>query len=109
LFLQKNNYLLMTMILSGTRNFWLLVAVGVGSSHAFAPTQRATLARATTLKPIKAATLEPITTSTNGEAAPTTWDCDEEAECVEVPACDEEVCRTSLDVRIHGDWYDLTG
>jgi hypothetical protein len=30
-------------------------------------------------------------------------------ECKEVPACDEEVCRTSLDVRIHGDWYDLSG
>merc|ERR1740130_2036160 len=22
---------------------------------------------------------------------------------------DEEKCKTSLDVRIHGDWYDLTG
>ena len=40
---------------------------------------------------------------------PTTWECDEDAQCVEVPACDDEGCRTSLDVRIHGEWYDLTG
>jgi fatty acid desaturase len=40
---------------------------------------------------------------------PTAWDCDDEAECVEVPACNEEFCRTSLDVRIHGLWYDLSG
>lgn len=45
----------------------------------------------------------------NGDGAPTTWDCDDEANCVEVPACDEESCRTSLDVRIHSKWYDLTG
>lgn len=38
------------------------------------------------------------------------WECDDELlECVEVPACDEEKCRTSLDVRIHGEWYDLSG
>ena len=39
----------------------------------------------------------------------TTWNCDDEANCVEVAACDEEECRTSLDVRIHGQWYDLAG
>ena len=39
----------------------------------------------------------------------TTWNCDDEANCVEVAACDEEECRTSLDVRIHGEWYDLAG
>lgn len=43
----------------------------------------------------------------NGE--PTAWDCDEDAVCVPVPACDDEVCRTSLDVRIHNQWYDLSG
>lgn len=37
------------------------------------------------------------------------WECNEEAECVKVPACDEEKCRTSLDVRIHNTWYDLSG
>jgi cytochrome b involved in lipid metabolism len=40
---------------------------------------------------------------------PTTWDCNEEAICVPVPACDDTTCRTSLDVRIHGQWYDLSG
>lgn len=46
----------------------------------------------------------------NKEQAPTTWECDEDVTlCVEVPACDKEVCRTSLDVRIHGDWYDVSG
>eukprot|EP00526_Cylindrotheca_closterium_P012820 CAMPEP_0113620828 /NCGR_PEP_ID=MMETSP0017_2-20120614/10624_1 /TAXON_ID=2856 /ORGANISM="Cylindrotheca closterium" /LENGTH=454 /DNA_ID=CAMNT_0000530521 /DNA_START=165 /DNA_END=1529 /DNA_ORIENTATION=+ /assembly_acc=CAM_ASM_000147 len=51
--------------------------------------------------------MEPPSTTTDG---PTTWECDDDlTECREVPACDEEQCRTSLDVRIHGDWYDLTG
>jgi hypothetical protein len=40
---------------------------------------------------------------------PTTWQCDDEAVCVEVAACDDQVCRTSLDVRVHGKWYDLSG
>lgn len=40
---------------------------------------------------------------------PTAWECNDEAECVVVPACDEEDCRTSLDVRVHGTWYDLSG
>jgi hypothetical protein len=40
---------------------------------------------------------------------PTVWDCDDEANCVPVPACDEKECRTSLDVRIHNTWYDLSG
>lgn len=58
--------------------------------------------------------LEPTATTTttsdvvvSGE--PTAWDCDNEANCVQVAACDEEKCRTSLDVRIHGTWYDLSG
>jgi len=42
-------------------------------------------------------------------AAPTAWECDEEANCVQVDACDEKECRTSLDVRIHGEWYNLSG
>ena len=37
------------------------------------------------------------------------WECNDNADCKEVPECDEEKCKTSLDVRIHGDWYDLTG
>lgn len=40
---------------------------------------------------------------------PVTWNCDEDANCAAVPACDETKCRTTLDVRIHGTWYDLSG
>jgi hypothetical protein len=41
---------------------------------------------------------------------PTTWDCNDDASvCIEVPACNDEYCRTSLDVRIHNVWYDLSG
>jgi len=46
------------------------------------------------------------------EAIPgvTAWECDDDLEqCVQVPACDELECRTSLDVRIHDKWYDLSG
>jgi len=61
-----------------------------------------------------AATIEAPTETTTPAASdesmnPKTWDCDEEANCVAVDACDDEVCRTSLDVRIHGEWYDLSG
>jgi len=46
----------------------------------------------------------------NGVKEPTAWECDDDLiECKEVPACDELSCRTSLDVRIHGNWYDLSG
>lgn len=51
----------------------------------------------------------PAPTVDDGSAAPTAWECDEEAACLEVPACDEAECRTTLDVRIHGTWYDLSG
>lgn len=44
-----------------------------------------------------------------GDETRKSWDCDEEAVCTEVEACDEQQCRTSLDVRIHGTWYDLSG
>ena len=47
--------------------------------------------------------------ATTSMEMPTAWECDEEAECVEVPACNDEECRTTLDVRIHGKWYDLSG
>jgi fatty acid desaturase len=57
---------------------------------------------------MSSATLDEVTT-VNGKEAPTSWECDEDAQCVEVPACDDEGCRTTLDVRIHGTWYDLSG
>jgi len=41
---------------------------------------------------------------------PQAYDCDEGGEeCVAVEACNEEGCRTSLDVRMHGVWYNLEG
>jgi len=45
----------------------------------------------------------------DSSGVPMGWDCDENMECQEVPLCDEEACRTTLDVRIHGEWYDLSG
>lgn len=45
----------------------------------------------------------------NGLADQKAWECDEEANCVQIDACDENECRTTLDVRIHGEWYDLSG
>lgn len=55
-----------------------------------------------------------VATTPNGVAdavsqAPKNWECDEEANCVEVEACNETECRTSLDVRIHNQWYNLSG
>ena len=60
---------------------------------------------------LKATTLNPngVINGLNGDQNPSTWECDEEANCVEVAACDEVQCRTGLDVRIHGTWYDLSG
>ena len=58
---------------------------------------------------LKATTLDPTTLVNGGTVAPSGWECDDQANCVEVPACDDKVCRTSLDVRIHGKWYDLSG
>lgn len=37
------------------------------------------------------------------------WDCNDEVECTEVPICTEQECRTSLDVRYHNVWYDVSG
>lgn len=66
------------------------------------------------LTALHSTTLEPSQTanprSSNNNGLNTTWECDDDLEqCVEVPACDEERCRTTLDVRIHGTWYDLSG
>jgi acyl-lipid Delta6-acetylenase / acyl-lipid (9-3)-desaturase len=56
--------------------------------------------------------VDPSTTIANGLSQPdqpTVYECDDEINCVLVPACDEQECRTSLDVRIHNVWYDLSG
>lgn len=84
--------------------FAFLVLSGVASTDAFVPT-RMTTSMVQRSVSLQAATIEPTTTD-----GPTTWECDDDlTECREVPACDEEQCRTSLDVRIHNEWYDLTG
>jgi len=82
---------------------------GETDAFAFQPASRVAPRSA----PLYSAVIEEPATVANGVTAlsesPKSWDCDEEATCVEIEACDEEDCRTSLDVRIHGDWYDLTG
>ena len=90
---------------SSASRCFLLAAIAAYNVDAFAPTRLATQRSLPSVKPFRASTLEPTSTTTG----PTTWECDEDAQCVEVPACNEEECRTSLDVRIHGDWYDLSG
>ncbi len=84
-----------------------LLATAATTSEAFVPSSLVNRMIKTKTSHWKAATLDE--TTTNGAKEITTWECDEEAQCVEVPACDDETCRTSLDVRIHGEWYDLTG
>ena len=84
---------------------------GISSVGAFSPPSSKTGA-ATTQKNM-VATAPPMPGTANGggssSEAPLGWECDDEANCVQVPACDDEGCRTSLDVRIHGEWYDLSG
>jgi hypothetical protein len=61
------------------------------------------------LNMVASSSMTPSIVSNSTEAVATAWECDDEANCVQVPACDEEACRTSLDVRIHNKWYDLSG
>jgi len=61
------------------------------------------------LNPLSIATTPDVINGKSTEE-PTSWECDDDlTECKEVPACDETQCRTSLDVRIHGNWFDLSG
>ena len=100
----------------------LLAMAAAPSALAFAPSSTVRIQRSLQVQQVRissarsAATLDSPTTTTNNEKTTpsangeaTTWECNDDAECVEVPACDDEGCRTSLDVRIHGEWYDLTG
>lgn len=50
-----------------------------------------------------------VLSGANVAEKPVGWECDEDANCVEVDPCDDNGCRTSLDIRIHGQWYDLSG
>lgn len=58
---------------------------------------------------LKSSTLEDVAVNGENKVEATSWECNEDAECVEVPACNQERCRTSLDVRIHDTWYDISG
>ena len=93
-------------MMKGSASSMMFLALAAASSvNAFVP-QKLIVSRPTAATLLRSATLE---TPPAGTDEPTTWECDEDAQCVEVPACDEEECRTSLDVRIHGEWYDLSG
>ncbi|GMH77480.1 hypothetical protein TL16_g07423, partial [Triparma laevis f. inornata] len=56
---------------------------------------------------LASATLESPATST--PTPPPAYDCTDDAECIAVPACDSNQCRTTLDCRIHNQWYNLEG
>ena len=93
----------------------ILALLGPASISSFStPHQQRRLATPINTSARFSTVVEPPPTITNGATyeesnMPTAWECNEDAECVEVPACNEEDCRTSLDVRIHSDWYDLSG
>jgi hypothetical protein len=97
MFHNTNNVLLSLVIgtavvLEGVQGFAPHSGFAATSTHSRRNTARFVAVDPTMVLPNGAVTEEP-----------TAWDC------VEVPACDEQVCRTSLDVRIHGNWYDLSG
>lgn len=91
-----------------------LALLGPASISGFStPSQRMAMPRASSARfstvletPTNGATM---TDNASSEKMPTAYDCNEEAECVIVPVCDDQECRTTLDVRIHSDWYDLSG
>uniref|UniRef100_A0A7S3QJG0 Fatty acid desaturase domain-containing protein n=1 Tax=Chaetoceros debilis TaxID=122233 RepID=A0A7S3QJG0_9STRA len=41
--------------------------------------------------------------------SPVQYECDENVDCTLTPCPEDEGCRTSLDVRIHKTWYNLSG
>ena len=83
---------------------------GISSIGAFSPPSSRAAAATTQKNMVATAPPIPGTASGSGSSeVPLGWECDDEANCVQVPACDDEGCRTSLDVRIHGEWYDLSG
>ena len=92
----------------------LFVCLGLASTAAsvaaFSPNRLPMAVKSPTMPPLRSTTVEkPEVTTKSSTEEPTSWECDEDAQCVEVPACNDEECRTSLDVRIHGEWYDLSG
>lgn len=102
-------YIFIIMICNNLSAFLFTASLLGSHVEAFVPTNFVSIARPSLVKPIYASTLESPTVE-DSTKAPTSWECDDDlTECKEVPACDEEACRTSLDVRIHGEWYDLSG
>mmetsp|Transcript_12623 Transcript_12623/g.23665 ORF Transcript_12623/g.23665 Transcript_12623/m.23665 type:complete len:512 (+) Transcript_12623:3745-5280(+) len=92
----------------------LLQLNSINPTDAFAPIGNLRALNVDTAKKIASRTLPlSISAVVNGDVGsietPKAWECDEDANCVQVDACDEEKCRTTLDVRIHGQWYDLSG
>jgi cytochrome b involved in lipid metabolism len=85
----------------------------VADAHAFHPVSRVisypTVSSSYIHRTSLFSTVAPVDSTSITVEQPTAWDCNEEALCVPVPACDDTACRTSLDVRIHGEWYDLSG
>mmetsp|Transcript_27381 Transcript_27381/g.38544 ORF Transcript_27381/g.38544 Transcript_27381/m.38544 type:complete len:502 (+) Transcript_27381:68-1573(+) len=83
------------------------------SVHAFTVPSSLTSSKFRTNSKLNVASVEPPTINgkdtKEGDGVPMGWDCDENMECKEVPLCDDEGCRTTLDCRIHGEWYDLSG
>jgi hypothetical protein len=99
------------MMMFNRSTAWLLLLVSGSSVDAFTPSKLAGI-RSTVSSPLRSTTLKP---EVNGAAAAaasaesTTFYCDEDVQRLEVPVGDEETRRTTLDVRINGEWYDLTG
>ena len=100
----NRNRLCLFMMLSKSL-VWLILA---SSSHSFTVfTPR--IASPPSVSSLGSTTLAPPEVISSNTTGITAWECDEDAVCVQVPACDDQICRTSLDVRIHGEWYDLSG
>mmetsp|Transcript_15741 Transcript_15741/g.22386 ORF Transcript_15741/g.22386 Transcript_15741/m.22386 type:complete len:288 (-) Transcript_15741:892-1755(-) len=100
------------MIVSfGKLSVLLALILKHGYVHSFTAPHR----RSASLGPLRSVSTVDTTSneiSTNNlsiASEPKAWECDEDANCVLVDACDDDKCRTSLDVRIHGQWYDLSG
>jgi len=82
----------------------------VGSASAFTTPHQRIIATPSITSRFSSVVEAPTTNgATTKDEMPTAFECNEEAECVEVPVCDEKECRTTLDVRIHNIWYDLSG
>eukprot|EP00816_Leptocylindrus_hargravesii_P001428 CAMPEP_0196819702 /NCGR_PEP_ID=MMETSP1362-20130617/71801_1 /TAXON_ID=163516 /ORGANISM="Leptocylindrus danicus, Strain CCMP1856" /LENGTH=500 /DNA_ID=CAMNT_0042198283 /DNA_START=23 /DNA_END=1525 /DNA_ORIENTATION=- len=88
-----------------------LLSCLISTSSAFTSVGRRPVSRLASVRRFVATTPDAVDNSVSpNRSEPTTWECDDDlTECKEVPACNEVECRTSLDVRIHDTWYDLTG